>query len=364
MLPCERTKNPLWPLRLIESGDWGLIPIGIGTNVQYGKNRCELFADRGGSDLMLRGKARRKFVECLGLLGIAIVYSGCSGDSTTITGNHALAFTLRLSKDTASLYAGRTLQLTGTLKDENGNAVSGQTIGWTSANPNVASISTDGLVTAFAFGSATITATARGISATATVNVLHDPIIFVHGFQASGAIWSKMIDRLKADGWTDAPLVAWTYDSNASNVTIAQQLQAKTDSLLTVTGAKKIDLITHSMGGLSSRYFAKSLGGSDKIDALVFLGTPNHGTTLANICGIQSCLEMRPGSAFLTALNSGDETPGNARYATWWTPCDQVTTPPESVLLEGAVNTQTACLGHSDLYTDATVYGQVRNWIR
>jgi triacylglycerol lipase len=149
-----------------------------------------------------------------------------------------------------------------------------------------------------------------------------------------------------------------------SNITIAQQLQAKADSLLTVTGAKKIDLITHSMGGLSSRYFAKSLGGSEKIDALVFLGTPNHGTTLANICGIQSCLEMRPGSTFLTSLNSVDETPGGARYATWWTPCDQVTTPPESVILEGAVNTETACLGHSDLYTDATVYGQVRNWIR
>jgi triacylglycerol lipase len=196
------------------------------------------------------------------------------------------------------------------------------------------------------------------------IQVLHDPIVFVHGFGASGAIWTTMTDRLKTDGWTDTPLVTWTYDSNQSNVTIAQQLQTKVDSLLAATGAKKIDIITHSMGGLSSRYFAKNLQGSEKIDALVFLGTPNHGTTLAGLCGIQPCLEMRPGSSFLTALNAVDETPGSARYATWWTPCDQVTTPPESVVLDGASNTQTACMGHSDLYINSTVYAQVRDWIR
>lgn len=312
---------------------------------------------------MLRRKARKSFLECLVLLALGLGLASCSSDSTG-TGLHALAFTLKLSKDTASLYAGRTLQLTAVLKDENGNTISGASIVWTSSSNDVVTISSDGLVTATKFGSAAITATTQQISATATISVLHDPIIFVHGFQSSGAIWTTMIDRLKADGWTDAPLVTWTYDSNISNVTIAQQLQTKTDSLLTVTGAKKIDLIVHSMGGLSSRYFAKNLGGSEKIDALVFLATPNHGATLANFCGIPPCIEMRPGSAFLTALNSVDETPGSARYATWWTPCDQAVTPPDSPVLEGATNTQTACLAHTDLYTDATVYAQVRNWIR
>jgi triacylglycerol esterase/lipase EstA (alpha/beta hydrolase family) len=296
------------------------------------------------------------------LLALGFALPSCSSDTTV--GLHALTLTLTLSRDTASLYAGRTLQLTALVKDENGNVFSGAPIVWASSSNDVVTVSSNGLVTATKFGSATISATAQQASATATITVLHDPIIFVHGFESSGAIWSTMIDRLKADGWTDAPLVTWTYDTHISNATIAQQLQAKTDSLLTVTGAKKIDIIAHSMGGLSSRYFSKNLGGSDKIDALVFLGTPNHGATLANFCGIQSCLEMRPTSAFLAALNSGDETPGAARYATWWSPCDQSVTPVESPALQGATNTQTACIAHTELYTDATVYGQVRNWIR
>jgi triacylglycerol lipase len=72
---------------------------------------------------------------------------------------------------------------------------------------------------------------------------------------------------------------------------------------------------------------------------------------------------MRPGSTFLTELNAGDETPGTPRYATWWSPCDEIINPDNSVLLSGATNTQTACISHNALLTDATVYSQVRSWV-
>lgn len=313
------------------------------------------------------GLALNMTVRCsLFALSVLSVLLACSSESIPGPGNQSppAVASVDVSPGTTSLFAGRTVQLTATPMDGQGATLSGRTVTWSSNNSAAVSVTNDGLASAAAFGSATITATSEGRSASATINVLHDPIVFVHGFQSSGAIWTTMIDRLKGNGWTDAPLIAWTYDSNQSNVTTAQLLQTKVDSLLGAVGAKKVDIVAHSMGGLSSRYFSKSLAGSEKIDAFVFLGTPNHGTTLAGLCGIQSCLEMRPGSAFLAALNAGDETPGSARYATWWTPCDQVTTPPESVVLEGASNTQTACMGHSDLYINSTVYDQVRDWVR
>lgn len=135
------------------------------------------------------------------------------------------------------------------------------------------------------------------------------------------------------------------------------------DSILLATGATKVDVITHSMGGLSSRYYAKNLGGDARIDAWVSLGGPNHGTTTAYGCVQTSCVEMRPGSTFLKNLNATDETPGAPRYATWWSACDAVIEPDNSTPLAGATNTQTACLSHSALYSDATVYAQVRDWV-
>ena len=190
-----------------------------------------------------------------------------------------------------------------------------------------------------------------------------NPIIFVHGWHGSSTGWNSMISRFKADGWTDAELVAWSYNSDQSNATTAAQLKTKIDQVLAATGATQVDIVSHSMGGLSSRYYARNLGGDLKIDAWVSLGGPNHGTTTASVCFSASCVEMRPSSTFLNALNSGDETPGAPRYATWWSPCDEVINPDSSVPVSGGTNTQTACLSHSALYQDLTVYNQVRAFV-
>jgi triacylglycerol lipase len=192
----------------------------------------------------------------------------------------------------------------------------------------------------------------------------HDPIIFVHGWNGTASTWTTMIGRFKADGWTTAELSNFTYNSNQSNVTTAKLLAARIDSVLAATGATRVDIVSHSMGGLSTRYYAKNLGGGGKIDAWVSLGGPNHGTQTAYACFTTACQEMYPGSTFLKNLNATDETPGTPRYATYWSPCDEVINPDSSVPLSGAVNSQTTCLTHSDLHEDATVYGKVRDWVK
>jgi triacylglycerol lipase len=192
----------------------------------------------------------------------------------------------------------------------------------------------------------------------------HDPILFVHGWSESSSIWTTDIGRFQADGWTAAELNNWSYNTSQSNVTTAGQINTKVNQILAATGATKVDIVTHSMGALSSRYYIKNLGGGTKVDDWVSLGGPNHGTTTANFCPQTSCVEMRPSSTFLNALNATDETPGTVNYGTWWSPCDEIINPDSSVALSGASNTQTACLSHSALYTDNTVYTQVRNFVQ
>ena len=191
----------------------------------------------------------------------------------------------------------------------------------------------------------------------------HDPILFIHGYNGNSTTWSTMVSRFKADGWTDAQLVNWSYNFRQSNATTAAQIQQKVDSILNATGAAKVDIITHSMGPLSARYYVRNLGGDGKVDALVSLGGANHGTSIANFCFDISCVEMRPNSSFLANLNSIDETWGTPRYATWWSGCDETINPDSSALLAGAVNTQTACISHSALHEDVGVYRQVRDMV-
>ena len=190
-----------------------------------------------------------------------------------------------------------------------------------------------------------------------------DPILFVHGWNSSGAIWSTMTQRFQKDGYRAGELAVFSYNTTQSNATTAGVIGQKVDSILAATGASRVDVVTHSMGALSARYYARNLGGDAKIDALVSLGGPNHGTNTAAICLQPSCVEMRPNSAFLAALNEGDETPGTPRYATWWTACDQVIQPQTSTILSGATNTQAACMTHSQLHQDAGVYAEVKAFV-
>ncbi|HEX6754254.1 MAG TPA: alpha/beta fold hydrolase [Solirubrobacterales bacterium] len=192
-----------------------------------------------------------------------------------------------------------------------------------------------------------------------------DPILFVHGYLESSSLWKTMISKFEKDGYPKSYLSNYSYNTSQSNVTDAEkEVKVRVESLLKTTGASKVDIIAHSMGSLNSRWYIKFLGGEATVDDWVSLGGPNHGTDTANFCFSASCVEMRVGSKFLSELNAEDETPGAVNYGTWWSPCDSIINPDSSVSLAGATNTKTACISHTALTTDATVYTQVREFVK
>jgi triacylglycerol lipase len=194
--------------------------------------------------------------------------------------------------------------------------------------------------------------------------VAHDPILFVHGWAESESLWRTMISNFEREGWTREELNNWRYNTSQSNVTTAREVRTKVEEILSRTRAAKVDIVSHSMGGLNTRYYLKNLSGTEKVDDWVSLGGPNHGTTTANFCLETSCREMRIGSAFLTELNREDETPGAVNYGTWWSECDEIINPDESVLLNGATNNAAGCVSHVGLTSDSRVFAGVREFVR
>ena len=72
---------------------------------------------------------------------------------------------------TANIAPGATSQLTASAKNAAGTTLTGHTATWASSANSVATVNSSGLVTGVANGTATITATARGFSGSATVDV-------------------------------------------------------------------------------------------------------------------------------------------------------------------------------------------------
>jgi len=193
----------------------------------------------------------------------------------------------------------------------------------------------------------------------------HDPILFVHGYLGNSTNWNTMRQRFLDDGWKDYELYAYNYSFTDSNADVAARIRADVNRIIAATGATKVDIIAHSIGSVSSRYYLKNLDGTSKVDAWVSLAGPNHGTDYVDRqnCQTTPCREIAIGSAFLLALNAVDETPGLTRYATWRSTCDTTITPTESVALTGATNFFSGCVVHFNFLDDPTVYQEVKNHI-
>lgn len=120
--------------------------------------------------------------------------------------------------------------------------------------------------------------------------------------------------------------------------TSARQLKTFVDGVLAATGASKVSIVGHSQGGMMPRWYMKFLGGAAKVDDLVGFSPSNHGTTNplagpAAAFGCLACSQQAAGSAFMTELNAGDETPAPATYTAIQTRNDEVVTPYESAFL-------------------------------
>jgi triacylglycerol lipase len=188
-----------------------------------------------------------------------------------------------------------------------------------------------------------------------------DPVLLVHGFRGSSGGWHALEASLRAEGYRDVEIDAIDYDRDASNVDVARQIAREADVLRARTGTRRIDVVTHSMGAISSRYWLERLGGASHVDAWVSLAGVNEGTVWAYGCYVLApCREMVPTSSVLDGLNHGfHATEGVTRYGAWWSPCDEAIVPRANAELPGARNVETACLGHTQMRTDPHVLAQV-----
>ncbi|MFD6532722.1 esterase/lipase family protein [Streptomyces sp. NPDC060184] len=218
--------------------------------------------------------------------------------------------------------------------------------------------------TAGAADAATAPAASASRSASAQALSTSTPVVFVHGYTGSASNWVTAKSVFQLNGWSSSNLFAYEYNSYGNNITNAQGLATFVDNVKAQTGASKVAIVNHSMGGLVSQYYLKVLGGNTSVSHLASIAGANHGTTYAGACLIYTtCQQMYPGSSFISQITSGDETPGTTKYATWYSACDGVILPYTSTKLDGATNNNVACQTHIGYLTDTVVLGQIARFV-
>lgn len=140
--------------------------------------------------------------------GSATITATCAGKSGTSSVTVASApppspvvTTVTVAPSTASIAVGATVALSATVRDAQGNVMTGQSIAWSTSNAAVATVNSSGVVTGVAAGSATITATCATKTGTSSVTVTASPppppggtLLFQENFEDA---------NLASRGWYD-----------------------------------------------------------------------------------------------------------------------------------------------------------------
>jgi uncharacterized protein YjdB len=110
--------------------------------------------------------------------GGAIITAASEGKSAvaTITVTSVPVASVVVTPNASDLVVGQTTQLKAEARDGSGQPLVGRVIAWSTSAPNVATVTSTGLVTSIAPGSATISATAEGKSGTAAITVSPKPV--------------------------------------------------------------------------------------------------------------------------------------------------------------------------------------------
>jgi triacylglycerol esterase/lipase EstA (alpha/beta hydrolase family) len=142
-------------------------------------------------------------------------------------------------------------------------------------------------------------------------------------------------------------------------------------------GIGSVDLVGYSAGGVTVRLWARQYDGGAVARRIVTLGSPQHGTDLAALandvlpdrCPL-ACQQLATGSQLISQLNSGDETPPGPMWVSIWTRDDEVSTPPQTAKLTGALDfaVQQVCPGaqvsHDQLPASPVVIAMVEAQLR
>ena len=177
-------------------------------------------------------------------------------------------------------------------------------------------------------------------------------LLLIPGFMCNRGAWRPLLDSgLLADcnvATMNLEPIFGEIDAYADGVHHA------VERLRSASGASRVALVGHSMGGLAARAYLRKFGDSH-VARVITLASPHHGTILGRLGYGRNAQQMAAGSHYLRRLESGDRGRW-ARFTTVATRDDNLVIPRSSPLLPGARQIELDGVGHLALLEDRRVW--------
>lgn len=176
------------------------------------------------------------------------------------------------------------------------------------------------------------------------------PVLFVHAYLSNRGQWWWLRRGLRRHGVAVATVNLEPPLQSIDRFT--EQLDQRIEAVLAETGAQRLVLVGHSMGGLVARNYLQRHG-AGRVAELITIGTPHHGSWFAFVARGQCAREMQPGGAWLGRLSA--QTPP-VPTLTVWSARDNFIAPQDSATLPGAREHVLPVTGHLSMMFSSTVF--------
>jgi len=180
----------------------------------------------------------------------------------------------------------------------------------------------------------------------------HDPqrpaLLLIAGFMCNRAAWRPLLDSglLRDFNVATVNLEPIFGDIDA----YADVVHRAVERLRAATGAARVMLVGHSMGGLASRVYLRRHGDAH-VARIVTLASPHHGTIFGRLGHSRNARQMAKGSRFIEQVAAHDRGRWS-RFTTVATRDDNLVVPRSSPLLPGSKQIEIDGVGHLALIED------------
>lgn len=175
------------------------------------------------------------------------------------------------------------------------------------------------------------------------------PVLFLHGYGCNAGYWYPMVRALRKRGLTRL------YTVNLEPVFgsvdgFAEQVVERVLEIRLRTAVGGLIIVGHSMGGLVGRAYLARHDPDAYVAKLVTLGSPNHGTVMAEFSATRNGRQMRIGSRWLDALAADERDRLHpAKFTAVLSYDDNVLGPRDSGCLPGAKDVRVVGVGHVEM---------------
>ena len=167
-------------------------------------------------------------------------------------------------------------------------------------------------------------------------------VVLVHGYLCNRGLWNRWLQKLHE---RRTPFIAINLEPLFGSIDeYVPIIDRAVSRLRDLTGIAPV-IVAHSMGGLAARRWCAQ--GATAPHHVITIGTPHRGTWMARFAWTRNGRQMRPGSAWLTALAKSAETDSLAGCCTcFYGHCDNMVFPASTATLPGADNRHLAGVAH------------------